>query len=123
MQTVALHLDSGKVLSKLKSRGFRATSLSTVYRVTDEALIAETTVWPNFFLMNIFFALKGSKLFIIIANMFVTHYYFLMFALSVKERQDKLLRCIGCLSFTKDRIKLDSLSTLALALLQNCLNY
>ena len=35
-------------------------------RVTDEALIAETVVWPNFFLMNIFFALKGSKLFIII---------------------------------------------------------
>ena len=35
-------------------------------RVTDEALIAETAVWPNFFLMNIFFALKGSKLFIII---------------------------------------------------------
>ena len=37
-----------------------------VYRVTDEALIAKTTVWPNFSLMNIFFALKGSKLFIII---------------------------------------------------------
>ena len=36
------------------------------YRVTDEALIAETAVWPNFYLMNIFFALKGSKLFIII---------------------------------------------------------
>ena len=35
------------------------------YRVTDEALIAETAVWPNFFLMNVFFALKGSKLFII----------------------------------------------------------
>ena len=28
-------------------------------------LIAETPVWPNFFLMNVFFALKGSKLFII----------------------------------------------------------
>ena len=24
-----------------------------------------TMVWPNFFLMNVFFALKGSKLFII----------------------------------------------------------
>ena len=36
------------------------------HRVTDEALIAETVVWPNFFLMNIFFDLKGSKLFIII---------------------------------------------------------
>ena len=32
----------------------------------DEAIIAETAVWPNLFLMNIFFALKGSKLFIII---------------------------------------------------------
>ena len=28
--------------------------------------IAETAVWPNFFLMNVFFALEGSKLFIII---------------------------------------------------------
>ena len=38
------------------------------FRVTDEALIAETAVWPNFFLMNVFFALKGSKLFIIISH-------------------------------------------------------
>ena len=30
------------------------------YRVTDEALKAETVVWPNFFLINVFFALKGS---------------------------------------------------------------
>ena len=37
-----------------------------IYRVTDEALIAETMVWPNSFLMNVFFALKGSKQFIII---------------------------------------------------------
>ena len=36
--------------------------------VTDEAIIAETAVWPNFFLMNVFFALKGSKLFIIICG-------------------------------------------------------
>ena len=47
------------------------TALSTVSfcqikRVTDEALIAENAVWPNFFLMNVFFAIKGSKLFIII---------------------------------------------------------
>ena len=41
-------------------------SFCQIYRVTDEALIAETAVWPNFFLMNVFFALKGSKLFIII---------------------------------------------------------
>ena len=38
-----------------------------IFRVTDEALIAETMVWPNFFLMNVFFALQGSKLFIIIS--------------------------------------------------------
>ena len=46
---------------------FKSTALSSghfcqIYRVTDAALIAETAVW----LMNIFFALKGSKLFIII---------------------------------------------------------
>ena len=41
-------------------------SFCQIYRVTDEALIAETMVWLNFFLMNVFFALKGSKLFIII---------------------------------------------------------
>ena len=35
-------------------------------RFTDEALIAENAVWPNFFLMIFFFALKGSKLLIII---------------------------------------------------------
>ena len=32
------------------------------------ALIAETMVWPKFFLINVFFALNGSKLFIIIFN-------------------------------------------------------
>ena len=41
-------------------------AIGLIYRVTDQALIAETAVWPNVFLMNIFFALKGSKLFIII---------------------------------------------------------
>ena len=45
---------------------FSTGSFFQVYRVTDEALIAETAVWSNFFLMNIFFALKESKLFIII---------------------------------------------------------
>ena len=44
-------------------------SFCQIYRVTDEALIAETMVWPNFFLMNVFFALKGSKLFIFISNL------------------------------------------------------
>ena len=45
---------------------FSSGSFCQIYRVTDEALIAETMVWSNFFLMNVFFALKGSKLFIII---------------------------------------------------------
>ena len=45
---------------------FSSGSFCQIYKVTDEALIAETMVWPNFFLMNVFFALKGSKLFIII---------------------------------------------------------
>ena len=43
-----------------------SSSFCKVYRVTDKALIAETAVWPNFYLMDIFLALKGSKLFIII---------------------------------------------------------
>ena len=47
---------------------FFTGSFCQVYRVTDEALIAETAVWPNFYLMNIFLALKGSKLFIIICS-------------------------------------------------------
>ena len=39
-----------------------------------EALIAETAVWPNFFLINIFFALKGSNFF---------YYYFLSLQMDV----------------------------------------
>ena len=30
-------------------------------------------VWPNFFLMNVFFALKGSKLFVIIHLLNLKH--------------------------------------------------
>ena len=45
---------------------FGVSVFCQIYRVTDQALIAETMVWPIFFLMNVFFALKGSKLFIII---------------------------------------------------------
>ena len=41
----------------------------------------------------------------------------------LRNTKTNVLRCIGYLSFTKDRIKLDSLPTLALALQQNCLNY
>ena len=43
------------------AKAFFSGSFCQIYRVTDEALIAETAVWPNFFLMNVFFALKGSK--------------------------------------------------------------
>ena len=46
---------------------FSSGSFCQIYRVTDEALRAETMVWPNFFPINVFFALKGSKLFIIIS--------------------------------------------------------
>ena len=45
---------------------FSAGSFCQIYKVTDKALIAATMVWPTFFLMNVFLALKGSKLFIII---------------------------------------------------------
>ena len=54
------------MLKKCKFTVFSAGSFRHVYRATDEASIAETAVWPNFFLMNVFFALRGSKLFIII---------------------------------------------------------
>ena len=45
---------------------FSSGSFCQYYRVTDEALIAQTIVWPNFFLMNVFFALKGPKNILII---------------------------------------------------------
>ena len=44
-------------------------SFCQIKRVNDEAFIAETMVWPNFFLMNVFFALKGSKPFFIIISL------------------------------------------------------
>ena len=56
---------------KLDTKIFTALSSGSfcqIYRVTDEALIAEIAVLPNFFLMNVCFALKESKLFIIIHN-------------------------------------------------------
>ena len=59
------------MLKNCKCTVFSTGSFCQVYRVTDEALIAETAVWPNFFLMNIFFAIKGSKLFIIICQDFM----------------------------------------------------
>ena len=41
-----------------------------IYRVTDEAFIAETAVWPNFFLMNVFFALKDLN-FLLLFNLYM----------------------------------------------------
>ena len=43
-------------------------------------------------------------------------------SVSMKTKTN-FIRCIGYLSFTKDRIKLDLFQILALVLLLNCLNY
>ena len=43
-----------------------SSSLCQIYRVTDEALIAETAVWPNFFLMNVFFPLNLDLNFLVL---------------------------------------------------------
>ena len=45
---------------------FSSGSFCQIYRVTDEALIAETMVWPKFFLINVFLLLKDLNFFIII---------------------------------------------------------
>ena len=37
-----------------KNTVFSSGLFCQIYRVTDAALIAETAVWPNFFLMNVF---------------------------------------------------------------------
>ena len=50
----------------MQSDGFFSVNFGWCNSLWCEALIAETVVWPNFFLMNVFFAFKGSKLFIII---------------------------------------------------------
>ena len=68
--------DITPIIKIFKFTVFSSGSFCQIYRVTEEALIAETMVWPNFFLMNVFFALKGSKLFIIIYHQISsnTHY-------------------------------------------------
>ena len=63
---------------------FSSGSFCQIYRVTDEALIAETMIWPNFFLMNVLFALKGSKLFIIIVL-----FQFVVFVYDNEKRSEK----------------------------------
>ena len=55
-----------KIIKICKFTVFSSGFFCQIYRVTDEALITKTMVWLNFFLLNVFFALKGSKLFIII---------------------------------------------------------
>ena len=50
---------------------FSSGSFCQIERVTDEARIAESTVWPNFFLMYVFFALKGSKLLLLFISIFI----------------------------------------------------
>ena len=61
-----LVFETTAIIKICKFTVFSSGSSCQIYRVTDEALIVETMVWPNYFLMNVFFALKGSKLFIII---------------------------------------------------------
>ena len=56
------------LLKFANSQYFSSGSFCQIYMVTDEALIAETMVWPNFFRINEFFALKGSNFFIIITS-------------------------------------------------------
>ena len=55
------------VIKICKFTVFTSGSFCQIYRVTDEAVIAETMVWRNIFLMTVFFALTGSKLFLIIS--------------------------------------------------------
>ena len=62
------------IVKTCKYTVFSSGSFCQIYRVTDEALIAETAMWPNFFLMNVFFALKESKLFIIIIEFDIIHF-------------------------------------------------
>ena len=44
------------VIKICKFTVFSSGSFCQIYRVTEGALIAETMVWPNFFLMNVLFA-------------------------------------------------------------------
>ena len=40
---------------------FFLTIMFCLYKVSKNSKIIQTAVWPNFFLMNVFLALKGSK--------------------------------------------------------------
>ena len=48
---------------------FSSDSFCQICRVADEALTVETMVWPNFFLTNVFFALKETSFFVIISSL------------------------------------------------------
>ena len=50
----------------LKFSNMQYFPLAPFARFIGSLMIAETAVWPNFILMTDFFALEGSKLFIII---------------------------------------------------------
>ena len=60
MNQGSLDLDQTSFVYQNKNLLFK-TYLAICYQA-----LYETMVWPNFFLMNVFFALKGSKLVIII---------------------------------------------------------
>ena len=64
---------------------FFCCSFCQINRVTAEALIAETVVWPNFSLMNVFFALKGS-------NFLLLHHFSYFLALKHTIRSSVLVR-------------------------------
>ena len=58
------------IIGTSKFTVFSSGFFCQIYRVPDEALIAETMVWSNFFLINVFFALKGSKLLLLFLENF-----------------------------------------------------
>ena len=49
-----------RVAKDAKLQYFPLAPCCQIYRVTEEALVAETAVWPIPFLINVYTALKGS---------------------------------------------------------------
>ena len=59
--------DNPRIYISGRQKYFPLAPFARSYRVTDEASIVETAVWSIFFLlMNVVFALKGFRLFILI---------------------------------------------------------
>ena len=71
------------LLKFANSQHYPPAPFAKFYRVTDEALIAETAGWPNLFLMNVFFAIKGSKLFLLL---FLVDSLCCTLSIQIKER-------------------------------------